>query len=151
LIAFFSTGFPLHKAIDYVKLRQPVCVNDVAMQYILQDRRCVLKILDACHIPTPRRFMSQREDIPQVDPLVVAQVKERLKVDLGPEAFPLNPVVQVDEETIMLGPEKMKKPFVEKPVSGEDHNINIYFDQASGGGARCLFRKVFPLTSGALT
>ena len=38
LISFFSRGFPLDKAIDYVKLRQPVLLNDMENQYILMDR-----------------------------------------------------------------------------------------------------------------
>lgn len=38
LLAFFSKGFPLQKATDYVKLRQPFLFNDLSIQYILQDR-----------------------------------------------------------------------------------------------------------------
>ena len=38
-IAFFSKGFPLAKAIDYVKLRKPrLVINDLEMQYSLMNR-----------------------------------------------------------------------------------------------------------------
>ena len=37
-IAFYSKGFPLEKAIDYVKLRDPMVVSDLQMQYSLMDR-----------------------------------------------------------------------------------------------------------------
>ncbi len=38
LIAFFSKGFPLEKAINYVSLRKPLVINDLEMQYSLMDR-----------------------------------------------------------------------------------------------------------------
>ena len=38
LVSFFSHGFPLEKAIAYKNLRSPFIVNDLEMQYTLQDR-----------------------------------------------------------------------------------------------------------------
>ena len=38
LIAFYSNGFPLEKAIEYVKLRNPLVLNDLQSQYALMDR-----------------------------------------------------------------------------------------------------------------
>lgn len=44
LISFYSDGFPLHKAIEYWELRKPFLINDLKMQYNLQDRRKVYQV-----------------------------------------------------------------------------------------------------------
>ena len=39
LIAFYSEGFPLEKAIEYVNVRKPkLVINDLEQQFSLQDR-----------------------------------------------------------------------------------------------------------------
>uniref|UniRef100_A0A093XHL6 Inositol hexakisphosphate and diphosphoinositol-pentakisphosphate kinase n=1 Tax=Talaromyces marneffei PM1 TaxID=1077442 RepID=A0A093XHL6_TALMA len=153
LIAFFSDGFPLDKAIAYAKLRKPFCVNDLPMQKILWDRRLCLKVLDQMGIPTPRRVEVNRDGGPVLESTELAQHLYHLTgVKLqGPEDGVGGGAVKSqsislseDGETLIVDGQTIRKPFVEKPVSGEDHNIHIYFpkDQQYGGGGRRLFRKV---------
>lgn len=153
LIAFFSDGFPLDKAIAYAKLRKPFCVNDLSMQKILWDRRLCLKVLDQMGIPTPMRVEVNRDGGPVLESAELAQHLYHLAgVRLeGPDDGVGGGAVKSesislseDGETLIVDGQTIRKPFVEKPVSGEDHNIHIYFpnDQQYGGGGRRLFRKV---------
>jgi inositol hexakisphosphate/diphosphoinositol-pentakisphosphate kinase len=41
----------------------------------------------------------------------------------------------------MIGNNKLKKPFVEKPFDAEDHEVCIYYPEGDGGGRKMLFRK----------
>ncbi|OAP60253.1 hypothetical protein AYL99_05255 [Fonsecaea erecta] len=151
LISFFSDGFPLDKAIAYVKLRKPFVVNDLAMQKVLWDRRLCLKILDQMQIPTPKRIEVNRDGGPRLESPELAQhVKSMSGVVLdGPEdgtggGTPTTKSVELmdDGDTLVVDGKPFKKPFVEKPVNGEDHNVIIYFPKSQGGGARRLFRKI---------
>ncbi|WFD19562.1 inositol hexakisphosphate and diphosphoinositol-pentakisphosphate kinase [Malassezia caprae] len=141
LISFFSTGFPLEKAIKYVKLRKPVCVNDLNMQTVLWDRRAVLRILAAAGVPTPPNLSADRDGGPLLDEKIVSDIKEQLGLDLGVRHPPAT-VQLLDQDVLQVNGESIHKPYVEKPVSGEDHNIHIYFSAERGGGGRRLFRKV---------
>ena len=46
------------------------------------------------------------------------------------------------DDVIEVGGKVFHKPFVEKPVSAEDHSVYIYFPSDYGGGCQQLFRKV---------
>ncbi|KAF9451705.1 hypothetical protein P691DRAFT_757029 [Macrolepiota fuliginosa MF-IS2] len=139
LISFFSTDFPLDKATSYVKLRNPLCINDLPQQALLWDRRLVGEVLDHLRVPTPRRIEVSRDGGPKVESELVDLMKKRLGITLG--GFRVTPEVTLreDGDAIIVDGVVMEKPFVEKPVSGEDHNVYIYF---RGGGGRRLFRKV---------
>ncbi|KAF8351477.1 histidine phosphatase superfamily-domain-containing protein [Amanita rubescens] len=131
LISFFSTDFPLDKAISYVKLCSPFCINDIPQQALLWDRRLVGAVLDHLGI--------SRDGGPKIDKELVDLMKQTIGIELG--AFRVTPEVSLREDgnAIIVDGQVMEKPFVEKPVSGEDHNVYIYF---RNGGGRRLFRKV---------
>ncbi|CAN8103062.1 unnamed protein product [Discula destructiva] len=150
LISFYSDGFPLDKAIAYTKARKPFCVNDVPMQKVLWDRRICLSLLDKVGVPTPKRLEVNRDGGPRLlTPEIAKHIKDVTGVSLeptptDPENMQLPRSVELldNGDILSVDGSLLKKPFVEKPTSGEDHNIIIYFHSSSGGGARKLFRKI---------
>ncbi|KAM3963145.1 LOW QUALITY PROTEIN: inositol hexakisphosphate and diphosphoinositol-pentakisphosphate kinase [Aphomia sociella] len=119
LISFHSKGFPLDKAIQYEKLRKPYIINNLHMQYDIQDRRKVYAILENEGIEIPRYAVLDRDS---PDPKHHELVESEDHVEVNGVVF--------------------NKPFVEKPVSAEDHNIYIYYPTSAGGGSQRLFRKI---------
>jgi inositol-hexakisphosphate/diphosphoinositol-pentakisphosphate 1-kinase len=139
LISFFSTDFPLDKAISYVKLRNPFCINELVPQAILWDRRLVGLVLDRIQVPTPKRLEVSRDGGPKVDDKLKEFMNSRIGIELGSSRAIPEVTLREDGNAIIIDGHVLEKPFVEKPVSGEDHNVYIYF---RNGGGRRLFRKV---------
>ncbi|OAY29841.1 inositol hexakisphosphate and diphosphoinositol-pentakisphosphate kinase VIP2 isoform X3 [Manihot esculenta] len=119
LIAFYSTGYPLKKAEAYAALRKPYLVNELEPQHLLHDRRKVYQCLEAYGIPVPRYALVNRE-------------------------FPCQELDYFieEEDFVEVHGNRFWKPFVEKPVDGDDHSIMIYYPSSAGGGMKELFRKV---------
>ena len=113
LIAFYSSGFPLEKAIQYVKLVKPIEINRLEKQRLLRNRLSMYETLKTYEIPCP--------DYMFVDHAV-------------------NQIEEADDHIVFEG-RKLPKPFVEKPIDGDDHNIWIYYPPSVGGGCKKLIRK----------
>ncbi|XP_071713064.1 inositol hexakisphosphate and diphosphoinositol-pentakisphosphate kinase VIP2-like [Rutidosis leptorrhynchoides] len=119
LIAFHSSGYPLEKAEAYAALRKPFLVNELELQHLLHDRRKVYECLELYGIPVPRYALVNRE-------------KPYQELDYFVE----------EEDFVEVHGERFWKPFVEKPIDGDDHRIMIYYPSSAGGGMKELFRKV---------
>ncbi|KAF8733862.1 hypothetical protein HU200_014714 [Digitaria exilis] len=119
LIAFYSSGFPLQKVQAYAALRRPFLVNELEPQYLLHDRRKVYEHLEKYGIPVPDYALVNREYPYQELDYFIEQ-----------------------EDFVEVHGKRFLKPFVEKPVNGDDHRIMIYYPSSAGGGMKELFRKV---------
>ncbi|XP_049396515.1 inositol hexakisphosphate and diphosphoinositol-pentakisphosphate kinase VIP1-like isoform X1 [Solanum stenotomum] len=119
LIAFHSTGYPLDKVEQYAALRKPFLVNELEPQHLLHDRRKVYEHLEMFGIPVPRYACVNRE-VPyqQLD------------------------YFEEEDDFVQVHGNRFWKPFVEKPVDGDDHRIMIYYPSSAGSGMKELFRKV---------
>ncbi|KAK4603942.1 hypothetical protein RGQ29_012454 [Quercus rubra] len=119
LIAFHSSGYPLEKAKAYAALRKPFLVNELEPQHLLHDRRKVYEQLQRYGVHVPRYALVNREVPYQELDYFVEQ-----------------------EDFVEVHGNRFWKPFVEKPVDGDDHRIMIYYPSSAGGGMKELFRKV---------
>ena len=128
LIAFHSFGYPLEKAREYADLRKPVILNDLEMQEVIKDRRKVYDLLEASGIDVPRHVYVSRDGY-QSNGSGAGNGNNETEL------------VEYDDHIECNGID-IHKPFVEKPVDSDDHNINIYYPSAAGGGCKKLFRKI---------
>jgi inositol hexakisphosphate/diphosphoinositol-pentakisphosphate kinase len=103
-------------------------------------------------VPTPPRVEVNRDAGPRIESAELAfKIRTLSGVFLdGPEngtgggtKMTKEVTLSDDSDTLVVDGKSIKKPFVEKPVNGEDHNVMIYFPKGhEGGGGRRLFRKI---------
>ncbi len=104
----------------YVELRKPFCVNDLHSEERLLDRRSFYRTMTTHNIPVPRHVFANRDTPEQAASLQLVETEDYIEVNGT----------------------RIKRPFVEKPVDAENHNVYIYYPTRLGGGSKRLFRKV---------
>lgn len=102
-------------------------------------------MLDKIGVPTSKRLECNRDGGPQLDKRIADKIEQSLGIRVD-KPRPMSDFSMRGDDIIVIDGKTMEKPFVEKPVSGENHNVTIYFSKKKGGGARRLFRKVSTTT-----
>jgi inositol hexakisphosphate/diphosphoinositol-pentakisphosphate kinase len=103
-LSFYSNGFPLEKAIAYAELRKPFLINDIEAQLHLQDRQKVHETLEEAGVELPRYAVLIRDPLHPDDANIVEH-----------------------DDWIEIEDQIFHKPFVEKPLSAEDHNVRLWY------------------------
>ena len=136
MIAFYSSGYPLDKAEQYAKLREPYVLNDLKMQRVLMDRRRVYDLLKESGIDVPRHVYMSRDGYPNVNTTSTSPAP------MGSDEDDEESELVEHDDHIEVNGVIIRKPFLEKPVNADDHNIAIYYPTSAGGGCKKLFRKI---------
>jgi hypothetical protein len=161
LIAFHSTGYPLAKAEAYASMHKPFLLNDLRIQRDLMDRRKVYEKCVEAGIDVPRHVFMSRDghvkskkyhQLTSKKSNAARRMSNNSALSILPEEdCPTDGeeeyVKDVDtfieqDDSIEVNGVVIRKPFVEKPVDADDHNIRIYYPSSAGGGCKTLFRKV---------
>jgi inositol-hexakisphosphate/diphosphoinositol-pentakisphosphate 1-kinase len=131
LIAFYSTGYPLEKALGYVELRKPYLINDLKTQQDLQDRRKVYEVIITVSLFASLRTLRLSSLTPSSHTHFLShpQLLARHNIAVPSHVYAERDVpgkscvVEDFDEWILVNGIKVMKPLVEKPVDADDHNV----------------------------
>ena len=135
-------------------LRHPYLLNDLKMQRVLMDRRRVYDLLEEAGIDVPRHVFVSRDGYKSTSELHFVVFAYACRPSLifyylyilGTSDSHKKAVEECQEENefeehddyIVVNGVDIHKPFVEKPVDADDHNIAIYYPSSAGGGCKKL-------------
>lgn len=111
----------------------------------LAFRRKFYEVLVKAGVPVPRHVVVDRA--PGAPPVVRMSPRAWCLVSCFPACTDVPACTALQElveahEYIEVNGVRITKPFVEKPLNAEDHNVYIYYPDRYGGGHKRLFRKV---------
>jgi len=116
------------------------------MQKIFWDRRVSLRLLDHIDVLTPTRLEVSRDGGPRILTPEMVEYIETISgvameaVQQSCNDQPLRVELLDNGDVLSVNGVLLRKPFVEKPVNENEHDIIIYYPGITGGGARKLFR-----------
>lgn len=132
-------------------------LNDVDYSSLRKNEMSTFSLIDTDINSTPQKNLDFRGNIIEKDEDIIEVCPQSDKTSsinetktpstiAGPSTGPDADLLEFDDHIEYKG-KKLFKPFVEKPVNGDDHNIYIYYPPSHGGGQKRLFRKTKDLCS----
>ncbi|PWA72426.1 ATP-grasp fold, Histidine phosphatase superfamily [Artemisia annua] len=124
---------------------RPFLVNELEQQHLLHDRRKVyeveVKLAKSIFWEGHSFFSSRPAQNSSCLELYGIPVPRYALVNREWPYQELDYFVE-EEDFVEVHGQRFWKPFVEKPIHGDDHRIMIYYPSSAGGGMKELFRKV---------
>ena len=111
LLCFYTPEHPIQKTKDYINLVRPFVINDLNLSETLENRSTIYNYLQKLNIPTPKFVTCDRN---------------RNNVNF----------LEFDDRIIVNGV-ILNKPFVEKPLETDQHDVVIYY---KNGGSFIMTR-----------
>ncbi|KAI5191867.1 inositol-hexakisphosphate/diphosphoinositol-pentakisphosphate 1-kinase [Nematocida sp. AWRm77] len=159
VLSFFSKGIDFLTIQKYAAQWGAVGINDIDKQFLLLDRRLVMEVLEQAGVPVPERVTYNTKHLeegsqyapqggaPSASEEISCIVeRELVKMKISPgKVYAPSRGRSIAEGVLVVDDQRIEKPYVEKPVYTENHNINVYYGsecRERKNGVCILFRKV---------
>ena len=120
LLCFYTPEHPVQKTKDYIKLNNPFLINDLELSETLENRSTIFHHLEKLNIPMPK-FVTCSRDL------------ENSETDNSGHSS----ILEEFGDRIIVNGVVLYKPFVEKPLETDKHDVVIYY---KNGGSLVISR-----------